>query len=201
MLKVLQFLTYATAFSLLAVGIWQIYDYRHLKYVVAWSVAALFSAFAVPLSLHAILMHIRNYRCRLQRHYIRILWMVPMYSIQSWFALRFNDQKIYLKSSRELYEAYAIYNFYSLLRDYLGSNEEKREENLTDPNRPHVHHLKMFFLCFTPLLPKWKRGRQFLRQTLLGVLQCVTFFIVSPRAHFPSSSSSYPLRLKRARGG
>ncbi len=96
-----------------------------------------------------------------------------MYSIQSWFALRFNEQKIYLKSTRELYEAYAIYNFYSLLRDYLGKDDKEREAKLVDPNRPHVHHLKMFFLCFTPLLPRWKRGRQFLRQTLLGVLQCV----------------------------
>ena len=169
--RVLLFLTYSTAIALVGVGIWQIYDYRQLKYVVAWSVAALFSAFAVPLSLHAILMHILNYRNRLQRHYIRILWMVPMYSIQSWFALRFNDQKIYLKSTRELYEAYAIYNFYSLLRDYLGNDEKEREEKLNDPHRPYVHHLKMFFLCFTPLLPRWKRGRQFLRQTLQGVLQ------------------------------
>jgi hypothetical protein len=166
-------LTYLTVVALVGVGIWQLYDYRHLKYIVAWSVAAFFSAFAVPLSFHAILMHIMNYRNRLQRHYIRILWMVPMYSIQSWFALRFNEQKIYLKSTRELYEAYAIYNFYSLLRDYLGKDDKEREAKLVDPNRPHVHHLKMFFLCFTPLLPRWKRGRQFLRQTLLGVLQCV----------------------------
>jgi len=35
-------------------------------------------------------MHTEYYtRPRLQRHVIRILWMVPIYSIDAWFALRF----------------------------------------------------------------------------------------------------------------
>ncbi|RYG57115.1 OSTA/TMEM184 family protein [archaeon] len=40
----------------------------------------------------------------LQRHYIRILWMVPIYAIESWCALRFKDEKVYLETARECYE-------------------------------------------------------------------------------------------------
>lgn len=38
---------------------------------------------------------------RAQRHYIRILWMVPIYSIESFLALRFKGQKEYLETMRE----------------------------------------------------------------------------------------------------
>ena len=171
--KVLLILTYVALFAVVGVGIWQLLDYKDTKYVVAWSVAAFFAAFSIPLTLHAIHLHIIHYRSKLQRHYIRVLWMVPVYSIQSWCALRFNDQKIYLESFREVYEAYAIYNFYSLLRDFLGKDDDERTLKLIADREGPVHHLKMFWLCFTPLLPKWERGNQFLRNTLFGVLQCV----------------------------
>ena len=36
--------------------------------------------------------HVLHYVSPLQRHYIRILWMVPIYSVESWLALRFNEQ-------------------------------------------------------------------------------------------------------------
>jgi len=60
---------------------------------VAWMVAGIAVAIAVPLSLHEIHMHMIHYvEPRLQQHYIRILWMVPCYAIESWLALRFRSQ-------------------------------------------------------------------------------------------------------------
>ena len=37
-------------------------------------------------------MHMMNYvEPSLQRYAIRILWMVPIYAVESWFSLRFKD--------------------------------------------------------------------------------------------------------------
>jgi hypothetical protein len=58
-----------------------------------------------------------------QRHYIRILWMVPIYSIESWLALRFNEQKLYLETMREAYEAYVVYSFFKLMREFFGPKD------------------------------------------------------------------------------
>ena len=168
-------LAYIAAAATIAVGIWELVDSSGLKHIIAWSVGAFFAAVSVPLSLHAIHLHAANYRSSLQRHYIRTLWMVPVYSIQSWCALRFDSQLIYFESFRATYEAYVIYNFYALLREFLGSTDLERQSRLSvlsvKLGREHVHHLTHFWLCFTPLLPKWRLDRQFLRQTLFGVVQ------------------------------
>ena len=82
----------------------------------AYAVAALFVIIAVPLSLHDIHMHMLNYvKPELQRYYIRVLWMVPIYAIESWLALRFQDYKVYIETPRDAYEAYVIYSFYRLV--------------------------------------------------------------------------------------
>jgi hypothetical protein len=50
-------------------------------------------------------MHCMHYVCpKLQKYYIRILFMVPIYAIESWLALRFKAQKIFLETAREAYE-------------------------------------------------------------------------------------------------
>eukprot|EP00960_Hanusia_phi_P038203 753324-Hanusia_phi.AAC.1 len=60
----------------------QLVIHRHYgEHVLAWAVGAVFMAVSVPISLHDIHMHILHYVSPLQRHYIRILWMVPIYSV------------------------------------------------------------------------------------------------------------------------
>ena len=64
----------------------------------AWATALLFVNIAVPLSLYDIHGHMANYvRPQLQRYYIRCLWMVPIYAIESWLALRFQSVKVYIE--------------------------------------------------------------------------------------------------------
>jgi hypothetical protein len=47
----------------------------------------------------------QNYvKPHLQRYYIRCLWMVPIYSIESWLALRYQDYKVYIETPRDAYE-------------------------------------------------------------------------------------------------
>ncbi|MEW5307253.1 MAG: hypothetical protein WDW36_009661 [Sanguina aurantia] len=86
----------------------------------AWFVGGIFVLMAIPISVYEVAMHTEYYtRPRLQRHVIRILWMVPIYALDAWLALRFTDAREWLHPLRECYEAYVIYNFFAYLMAYL----------------------------------------------------------------------------------
>jgi len=59
------------------VVIWQMTVIHFEKHVMAWIIGAVFVMICVPLSLQDIHFHIIHYVHPLQRHYIRILWMIP----------------------------------------------------------------------------------------------------------------------------
>ncbi|PAA49046.1 hypothetical protein BOX15_Mlig005766g1 [Macrostomum lignano] len=133
--------------------------------VKAWFIAGLFVMVTLPVSLWAILAHLINYtNPGLQRYIIRILWMVPIYSLNAWFALRFPKQSIYLDTMRECYEAYVIHNFMMYLLCYLRSSYPDLEFMLEQ--RDPVKHL--FPIC---CMPPWPMGRPFLDRCKHGVLQ------------------------------
>jgi len=72
-------------------------------------------------------MNLEYYNCpRLQIRVVRILWMVPIYAVNSWLCLRFKDASFYIDPVRECYEAFVIYNFYMYLVTYL-------EDEVGDP--------------------------------------------------------------------
>ncbi|GAB1601728.1 transmembrane protein 184C-like [Argonauta hians] len=133
-------------------------------HVKVWFVGGLFVMMALPISLWGILQHLIHYtQSHLQRHIIRILWMVPVYALNAWFALRFPHAAIYLDTLRECYEAYVIYNFMSYLLSYL-YNEYSLE--IVISLKGQVNHF--FPFC---LLPAWPMGREFIRNCKHGVLQ------------------------------
>eukprot|EP00282_Hemiselmis_andersenii_P011381 CAMPEP_0114137964 /NCGR_PEP_ID=MMETSP0043_2-20121206/16054_1 /TAXON_ID=464988 /ORGANISM="Hemiselmis andersenii, Strain CCMP644" /LENGTH=387 /DNA_ID=CAMNT_0001231871 /DNA_START=93 /DNA_END=1253 /DNA_ORIENTATION=- len=165
--------TYACVFG---TGGWILYylmQQHSERHVFAWAVAGIFVCLAVPLSLHDIHMHLLHYVSPLQKYYVRILWMVPIYAIESWLALRFKDQKIYLETAREAYE----YSFYKLMLTFIGRDEAEAQRTIDSLGRSHAH--MMFPLC---KVEPWRlQGGQFLRVTGLGVFQYVwvrTFFAV-----------------------
>ena len=59
----------------------------------AFSIGGIFVALTLPLSIHDLHMHCAHYVSPLQRYYVRILFMVPVYSLQSWLALRYPKEK------------------------------------------------------------------------------------------------------------
>lgn len=133
-------------------------------HVEGWFVGGLFVMMALPISLWGILQHLIHYtQPHLQRHIIRILWMVPIYALNAWFALRFPEAAIYLDTLRECYEAYVIYNFMSYLLSYL-CREYNLEEVLT--LKDQVHHF--FPFCLQPV---WPMGNKFIQNCKHGVLQ------------------------------
>lgn len=54
----------------------------------AFSIGGIMVALTLPLSIHDVHMHFVHYVSPLQKYYLRILLMVPIYSVESWLALR-----------------------------------------------------------------------------------------------------------------
>ncbi|KER19829.1 hypothetical protein T265_11495 [Opisthorchis viverrini] len=146
--------------------------------VSAWFIGGVFVLGAVPISLWTILDHLINYtKPYLQRHiiryfllpcplnlYFRILWMVPIYALDAWFALKFPPNAIYFDTLRECYEAYVIYNFLAFLLNYL--RHEHPDFIYVIEQKPQVKHLIPFCCC-----PNWTMGRRFIDHCRHGALQ------------------------------
>jgi len=64
------------------------------------------------------LVHARGTKIRL-----RILWMVPLYALQSYLSLRYHRARIYIDTVRDFYEAYVIASFVYYLMELLGGQD------------------------------------------------------------------------------
>lgn len=127
-------------------------------------IGGIFVILALPISLYEITQHMIYYsRPSLQKHVIRILWMVPTYALNAWIGLVYPDFGIYFDCARECYEAYVIYNFLAYLLNYL-NEEMDLEINLA--LKPQIKH--SFPLCW---LPNWKMGRELVHNCKHGILQ------------------------------
>ncbi|KAG9319481.1 hypothetical protein KVV02_002730 [Mortierella alpina] len=101
--------------------------------------AGLFAFSSTLISLVAIWMQLKNYRKPLlQRFVVRILWMVPIFAISSWISLVSLDMAFYVDAFRDIYEAFVIYCFFSLLVCYLGG---ERSLLVMLHGRPYTKHL------------------------------------------------------------
>lgn len=132
--------------------------------------AAIFVFFSVCLSIHQIIMHLTHwFMPDVQKYVVRILWMVPIYSINSWFSLRFHKAVIFLDLVRGLYEAYVIATFVYYLIELLGG-EENLERILRMKSASYGNHAR----CLHALgCTRWRMGREFLVKSKQGVLQYV----------------------------
>ncbi|XP_075151463.1 transmembrane protein 184C [Haematobia irritans] len=139
-------------------------------------IGGLFVLSAVPVSIWHIIQHVIHFtKPILQKHIIRILWMVPIYALNAWIGLFFPKHSIYVDSLRECYEAYVIYNFMVYLLNYLnlGMDLEASMEY-----KPQVHHF--FPLC---CMRPWVMGREFILNCKHGILQ---YTVVRPITTFIS---------------
>lgn len=129
----------------------------------------------------AVLRHFKNYRKPMdQRLIVRIMLLLPLFSISAWLEL-FGPHLLakILTFFREIYEAFVIYTFYSLLTSLLGGEREiifqatgrpplkvfGRKIDLSDPpTYLRVKQLVMQYVWMRPLLsilsffvPSWLR--------------------------------------------
>jgi hypothetical protein len=104
---------------------WENYIDSVPAHTLAWLIASCFVAVTLPMSLWEIVMHLRYWNMPLlQVPVVRVLWMVPIYAIDSWLALRFSWTKYrsissYICVARECYEAFVVYNFFLFLARYV----------------------------------------------------------------------------------
>ncbi|EEU40374.1 uncharacterized protein NECHADRAFT_91131 [Fusarium vanettenii 77-13-4] len=102
-------------------------------------VAGVASLAATILSVVSILLQAKNYRKPLlQRYVVRILLMVPIYSIASWTSMISLKAAAFLDPIRDIYEAFTIYTFFQLLINYLSG---ERSLIIMTHGRAPVHHL------------------------------------------------------------
>ncbi|KAL3935968.1 MAG: hypothetical protein SGARI_002754 [Bacillariaceae sp.] len=110
-----------------------------------------------------------------QKYVVRILFMVPVYAIQSWLSLRFHHARIYIDTIRDLYEAYVIASFVYYLIELLGGEESLvrilQYKVRRDPSLER--HLGHHPVPLSLVLPPWKLGVEFMLQCKHGVLQYV----------------------------
>lgn len=142
----------------------------------AFESAAVMVIGTVVLSVRLVYLHFTHwYMPKVQKYVVRIIWMVPLYSIQSWLSLRFRDSRIYIDAARDLYEAYVISSFVYYLIELLGGQEVLvrmlRQIARDDPQR--AAHLGDHGYFLNQVLKPWILGIEFMLQCKHGVLQYV----------------------------
>lgn len=93
-------------------------------HLIAWFSAGAFVLLGFPVSMWGILGHLTNYNApHVQVYIVRILWMVPIYSIESWLAMRFHKKAVLIETARDVYESFVLYCFLQFLIEVLGGEE------------------------------------------------------------------------------
>jgi hypothetical protein len=133
----------------------------------SWSlIASVFVISALLSSFWQITQHLIYFnKPYLQKYIVRILWMVPIYSMNAWVALVLPKLGVYLDVCRETYEAFVIYSFMKYLLNYLHYDLNLQQ---TIDYKPGVNHL--FPFCF---FGSTSGGRLFLHRCKHGILQYV----------------------------
>ena len=132
--------------------------------MIAWFSAGAFVLLGFPISMWGIVSHLANYnQPHVQVYIVRILWMVPIYSIESWLAMRFHKQAIYIETLRDLYESYVLYSFLQFLIQVLGG-EEALILMLKDKSPTRGVHMWGLQWCVKP----WLMGQPVRKTVLTG---------------------------------
>ena len=108
----------------------------------------IFFLMTLPISIYDIMNHFKHfYKPELQKFLVRIILMIPIYSLTACMSLTFSlEWERYLESFRGLYEAYVIWSFTYFLMTFLGPSEADICLRLS--TKPPQPHLLPFKFCF-----------------------------------------------------
>lgn len=105
--------------------LWHDFTFHHFGLLLC----AIFGLISVVISLWLIAMHALHYlRPNEQKHIIRILFMIPVYSVVSFLSYMFYRKAVYFEVLRDCYEAFAISSFFSLLCYYIAPDLHEQKE-------------------------------------------------------------------------
>mmetsp|Transcript_40248 Transcript_40248/g.45795 ORF Transcript_40248/g.45795 Transcript_40248/m.45795 type:complete len:477 (-) Transcript_40248:111-1541(-) len=170
--KMGHFLGYITLLSMLIVVPMTLYSALQKQRfdLAAYHSAEVMVIGTIVLSVRLVYLHLTHwYMPDVQKYVVRILWMVPIYSFQSWLSLRFIHARIYIDAIRDIYEAFVIASFVYYLIELLGG-ENALVRLLERKNDPSLgSHGYLLELVMKP----WKLGTEFMLQCKHGVLQYV----------------------------
>eukprot|EP00557_Chaetoceros_sp_GSL56_P004318 CAMPEP_0176495304 /NCGR_PEP_ID=MMETSP0200_2-20121128/10576_1 /TAXON_ID=947934 /ORGANISM="Chaetoceros sp., Strain GSL56" /LENGTH=509 /DNA_ID=CAMNT_0017893155 /DNA_START=344 /DNA_END=1873 /DNA_ORIENTATION=- len=108
--------------------------------LMAYQFAGTFAILGSLISFWHMAAHIRKFNePSVQTKILAILWMVPIYSVSSWLGLVFVSAQAYLSVLKDIYEAYAIYQFLAFLIAILGRGDREAVITLL---AKHADHLK-----------------------------------------------------------
>ena len=145
---------------------WLAYKRIPLTYV-AWMCAALCVVVTMLLSTKLILRHLDYYaNPDTQKYVVRILFMAPIYAVDSLLALTFVGwATTYIDVFRDCYEAFTIYNFLKLLVVLLGGEKAVIKMLEQRPQVPLIFPLQW--------LEAWEMGGDLFYACKYGALQYV----------------------------
>jgi hypothetical protein len=160
-------------------------------------VSFLFVVAASVMTIVQILNHLLSYtNPTRQRYVIRILLMVPIYAVDSfWSYLSFRDAT-WISIARDTYEAYVLYNFYALLMDFLGGEEgcvrSWRAVSAKDPRKNVLpHSFPMNYVLPPMILSKnllWWWKMLLVQYMVLSPLVTVLSFVTGLEGVFDENS-------------
>ncbi|KAG0005315.1 hypothetical protein BGZ79_005718, partial [Entomortierella chlamydospora] len=138
------------------------------RHYIGWAIAGGCALLSTIISIRLLYKHARNYtKPSEQRHIMRIVLMIPIYSIISFLSYRFYKKAIYFETVRDCYEAFVIYSFFVLLLEYLGGENARM---------PALGRKKLIFplsrFTYDP------QSKYFLNWMKYGVLQYVPINII-----------------------
>ncbi len=145
--------------------------YRHgqQKHYIGWFSSAGFVLLTIPISVRLIVMHLTHWNSpNTQKYVVRIIWMIPIYSVESWLALRFKSLALYIETLRECYEAYVIFSFLYFLIALLGDEQQIIAKLRLKPAEFGKHKWPLSLV-----LAPWSMGSELLNKCKMGVLQYV----------------------------
>jgi hypothetical protein len=143
------------------------------KDVIGWACAGSFVVLTVFISVRLMLQHFNNWNAgHVQKHVVRIILLLPIYSIESWLALYYRHYSVYIETLKETYEAYVVWNFFFFLIALLGEENHVLSVLRTKGKRG-IHTFP-----FNYFIKSWN-GHEIMHKCSMGVLQYVLLKIIA----------------------